>query len=302
MDDSTLPTSVDFRAKAEAENQAVHALFDRLGREMASLLDKDQVEGGGWTHTVSALRAGGLVLHHHDRDLGILVWRDKSYLKGAAGRRLKVEGRYSTEYHGWRADPITVSMDRPAPAIVWDIVRRFLPGYLATIDASIQAARRADEERQARRRFNRRLADAIPGLRAMGGYAPAREPDRTRSYWSSPVYDETSTALTGGHITLNSDGSTASIVLDDVPQELALRVLDLIHPRKVLEGIITPRQVAPTRRELSAFRVIPGTVLGGERAPVETHRAGGRTLADRVFYDGSGSETVHSEVKQSREE
>lgn len=273
MDDPTSSTAVDFRAQVEVERQAVHAQFDQLGSEVAGILNEDGVEGGGWTHTVSALYSGGIVLRHQGRDLGIQVWREKSYLKGAAGRRLKVEGCYSTEYHGWRADSITVSMDRPAPAIARDIVRRFLPGYLATVDASIQAARKAEEERQARRRFNRRLADAIPGLHAMGGYDPAREPDRTRSYWSSPEYDNTSTALAGGHITVASDGSSANITLDGVPQELALRVLALIHPRRVLEGTIAPRALPPARRALSTSRVIPGEVVGqqvgGERSLAE---------------------------------
>ncbi|WP_432158574.1 hypothetical protein [Streptomyces sp. bgisy153] len=280
MDDPTPSTAVDFRAKAEAERQATHAHFDQLGKDMASALNNDRVQGGGWTHTVSALCAGGLVLHHHGLGLGIQVWRHKTYLKGAAGRRLKVEGNYATEYHGWRADPITVSMDRPAGAIARDIVRRFLPGYLATVDASLQAARKAEEERQARRRFNRRLADAIPGLRVRGGYHPAREPDRTRSYWSSPVYDEKSTALAGGHITVASDGATANIVLDDVPQDLALRILELIHPRQVLEGTVAPRPIAPTRRELTASRVIPGAVLHEDR--VSAAHAGRRALVDRT--------------------
>ncbi|MFJ3182587.1 hypothetical protein ACIPJN_29930 [Streptomyces sp. NPDC086796] len=283
MDDPTSSTAVDFRARAEAERHAVHAQFDQLGREMAGVLNEDLVEGGGWSHTVSGLYAGGLVLHHQGRDLGIQVWRDKSYLKGAAGRRLKVEGRYSSEYHGWRADSITVSMDRPAPAIARDIVRRFLPGYLATVDASIQAARKAEEERRARRRLNRRLADMIPGLRARGGYDPAQEPDRTRSYWSSPVYDETSTALVGGHIALASDGQTANIALDAVPQELALRILALVHPRQVLEGTIAPRPIPPARRALSTSRVIRGEVVGEQRSPTGTADRWG--LVDRSSYD-----------------
>ncbi|MFK0143253.1 hypothetical protein [Streptomyces murinus] len=269
MEEPKPSTSVDIRARAEAKRRAVRAQFEQLGKDLAAALDEELVEGGGWTHEVTGLHAGGLVLHHRGRGLGLHVWRDKSYLKGAAGRRLKVEGRYSTEYIGWRADPITVSMDRPASAIARDIVRRFLPDYLATVDASNEAARRAESERQARRRFNRRLAETVPGLRGLGGGDPARELDRTWSSWSSPVYDEKSTALAGGHVTVASDGSSARIVLDDVPQELALRVLALIHPRQILEGTIAPRPVAPARRKLSTSRILPGEVVRGGYATAE---------------------------------
>ncbi|MEO3976978.1 hypothetical protein [Streptomyces sp. CAU 1734] len=283
MDDPTSSTEVVFHARAEAERHTVHAYFDQLGREMTDVLNEDLVEGGGWSHRVSGRYAGGLVLHHRARDLGIDVWRDKSYLKGPAGRRLTVEGCYSSEYCGWRASSITVSMDRPARAITRDILRRFLPGYLATVDASIQAARKAEEDRRARRRFNRRLADMIPGLRASGGYDLAREPDRTRSYWSLPVYDKTSTAVVGGHITLASNGETAGIALDEVPQELALRILALVHPQQVLEGTIALRPIPPARRALSASRVIRGEVVGEQRSPTGT--ADRWSLTNRLAVD-----------------
>ncbi|WP_217231384.1 hypothetical protein [Streptomyces anulatus] len=267
MDGPTASTVVDLHAQVDAERKAVHAQFDELGGRLADVLNEDLVEGGGWSHTVSGLRAGGIVLHNQGRHLGIKVWRDKTYLKGAAGRRLKVEGCYSSAYHGWRADSITVSMDRPAKAIARDVARRFLPGYLATVDASTQAARTAEEERRARRHFNRRLSGMAPGLRATGGYDPTQDPDRTRSYWSSPDHDETSTATVGGHIALAPDGQTAHITLNNVPQELALRILALVHPQQVLQGTIAPRPVPPARRALSTSRVIRGEVLGEQRSP-----------------------------------
>lgn len=261
MEGSSPATVDDFRAQVEAERSAVQRHFDTLGADLAKALNDAQVVEGGWTYSVSRLHSGGLTLHHQGHGLGILVWRAKSYLKGAAGRRLTVEGRYSSEYCGWRATPITVSMDRPVSAMARDVARRFLPGYLATVDASLEAARKAEEAKQARRGFNRRIAEVVPGVRAMGGYDPAQAPDRTRSYWSTPTYDEQSTALAGGRITIASDGSRAGIVLESVTQDLALRVLALVNPRRVLQGTIAPRPIAPVRLELPAVRTVVGEVV-----------------------------------------
>lgn len=247
--------------KIEDERRALHRRFDELGTRLAAALNADRIQGGGWTHEAGQACYGSVTLHHPD-GLGFNLSHHGSYRKGAAGRRLTVSGIYPADSNVRHAEAVTVSMDREPTAMARDIVRRWMPGYLAVIGQALENARQADRERAARRALNRRMEQALPGLHA--AHVNEHEaPHRHTSYWSGGRYSrEGAAAHASGSVTLTNDAQHANMKLTDVPADLALQILALLDARQALEGTISPRQVSPARCELPAPTLtIPGEVL-----------------------------------------
>ncbi|MGW1976466.1 hypothetical protein [Streptomyces sp. NPDC001889] len=244
-----------------AEVQTLHDHFDALGRALAAAFDSKGVEGEGWTHRAAFAHYGALDLLH-PCGMGIWLRHEGRTRKGAAGRRLTVGGSYPAGYGGWRAQQITVAMDRDPISMAQDIRRRLFPDYLTTWRAALEEHRKDEENRRARVTLNRRLEQTLPGFSPAGG--PSRvEPDRTRSYWSGRRYNTgVHPALAAGHATLSTDAGTVSLRLDYVPAELAVRILGMLNPDPAVEGTIVPRAVAPAVPALPpADRVIRGEVV-----------------------------------------
>ncbi|MCX5278050.1 hypothetical protein OG756_41500 (plasmid) [Streptomyces sp. NBC_01310] len=264
--------------KIEEERRALHRRFDALGTGLAAALNADRIQGGGWTHEAGQACYGSVTLHH-PHGLGFDLSHQGSYRKGAAGRRLTVRGIYPADSNVRHAEAITVSMDREPTAMARDIVRRWMPGYLAVIGQALDNARQADRERAARRALNRRMEQALPGLHA--AHVNEHEaPHRHTSYWSGGRYSRQGEAAhASGSVTLTNDAQHANMKLTDVPADLVLRILALLDARQALEGTISPRQVAPARRELPAPTLtIPGEVLtptgaADRQAPMLPHAA-----------------------------
>ncbi|WP_432159146.1 hypothetical protein [Streptomyces sp. bgisy153] len=254
----------------DARGDELHRQFDALGSALAAAFNADAVEGGGWTHEAGHACYGTVELRH-PRGLGINLVHEGGYRKGAAGRRLSVRGIYPRDSDVRSAEPITVSMDRDPTAMARDIVRRWMPAYLATIDKALEMARQAERDRAARRAMNRRMEQILPGLR--NPHVSAYEaPHRHDSWWSGGEYSpKEAPARASGKVTLSGDGSKARrIELTDVPADLVLDILALIDARQPLEGTVTPREVAPARKELPAPPplTIPGQVLPTQPAAI----------------------------------
>ena len=234
--------------------------FDALGRSLAAAFNADGVEGGGWTHEAGHAGFGSVTLRH-PRGLRLWVWHLHGNRKGAAGRRLTVEGAYPHGYDGPTPQSITVSMDREPVPMARDIVRRLLPNYLATIDHALEQARVAQRERQARIVMNRRLEQTLPALALHQDASAHQAPDRKSSYWYGGRFClSPSAARASGTVRLNDDASHMDVNLTDVPADVALQILALLDSRTVLEGTLVPRALAPAQRELP----VPAKVIAGE--------------------------------------
>ncbi len=246
--------------KIEDERRALHRRFDALGTRLAAALNADRIQGGGWTHKAGQACYGSVTLHHPD-GLGFDLSHQGGYHKGGAGRRLTVRGIYPADSNVRHAEAVTVSMDREPTAMARDIVRRWMPGYLAVIGQALESARQADRERAARRALNRRMEQALPGLHA--AHVNEHEaPHRHISYWSGGQYSrEGAAAHASGSVMLTNDAQHANMKLTDVPADLVLQILALLDARQPLEGTISPRQVAPARKEIHAP---PPLTIAGE--------------------------------------
>ncbi|MER7688751.1 hypothetical protein [Streptomyces sp. NPDC097610] len=247
----------------DAKAAELHRQFDALGSALAAALDAAAVEGGSWGHEAGHASYGTVELRH-PRGLGFTLVHEGSYRKGAAGRRLSVRGIYPRDSNVRRAEPITVSMDRDPTAMVRDIVRRWLPAYLATIDQALEMARTAECERVARRAMNRRMEQVLPGLHNPH-VSDYEAPHRDISWWSGAEWSpKEAPARASGKVRLSGDARTANLELTGVPADLVLDILALIDGRQPLEGIVSPRAVAPAREELPAS---PPLTIPGELVP-----------------------------------
>ncbi|WP_106437068.1 hypothetical protein [Streptomyces prunicolor] len=247
------------------EMQLVSDHYDALGRALVDALNYRDIQGGGWTHE-PGWNVQGSVLLRHPAGLGVSLVRMNTHRKGDAGRRLTIDGVYPSCWGGARADSITVGMDRPALRIADEIVRRFLPDYLETLVEALKQTRIAEERRQARIVMNRRLEHALPGLSAAG--SPRHpEPARSRSYWYGGEYSQGPTpVLASGNVTLRADATHMDLKLTDVPAELALKILEMLHPSRVLEGVVTGRAIEQEQAALPrAKRLILGELVDRTR-------------------------------------
>ncbi|MFB8401177.1 hypothetical protein [Streptomyces sp. NPDC055912] len=244
-----------------SELESRQAQFDGLGRALAESFNAENVEGGGWTHETERAAYGKLKLLHPS-GLGIGLWQRYAYRKGEAGKRLTVEGVFPHGYAGLRPEGITVGLHRPPALMAKDIVRRFLPGYLAKIGEALAAAADAEREEQARIAMNRRIARVLPNI-SHGPVSPHEASGRRTTYWSGGLDSLAPLpAIASGQVTLNHNAQTMDVKLSNVPAGLALQILALLDPHRVLEGTIAPREVGPARRELGpAVRTIPGEVV-----------------------------------------
>jgi hypothetical protein len=246
----------------DAKAEELHRQFDALGTALAAALNAATVEGGGWTHEAGHACYGTVALRH-PRGLGFTLVHEGRYRKGAAGRRLSVRGIYPQDSNVRKPDPITVSMDRDPTAMARDIVRRWLPDYLATIDQALEMARTAERQRAARRAMNRRMEQVLPGLRNPH-VSDYEAPHRETSWWSGAEWaSKEAPARASGEVRLSSDARTANLKLTGVPAELVLDILALLDAREPLEGTVSPRAVAPAHKELSAPPplTIPGEIV-----------------------------------------
>ncbi|WP_372412637.1 hypothetical protein [Streptomyces luteireticuli] len=261
--------------RLEQERAELHDQFDALGRAVAAAFNEGGVEGGGWVHQAGDACYGSVTLSH-PRGLGLHIWHENKHRKGGAGRRLTVKGTYPHGSSVHRADHITVSLDREPRAMARDIVRRFLPGYLATIDQAIAAAQEAERHRQARAAVNRRIEQILPRVCGIGGVKPHQDPGRTQSYWSRPgVATGQASVLASGSTTLATSACSMDLKLTDVPTEVALQILELISNGAVLEGTVLPQAIAPAQPELStAVRIIPGETMLSARLLPAAERSG----------------------------
>ncbi|XXJ62288.1 hypothetical protein ACMXN5_49755 (plasmid) [Embleya sp. MST-111070] len=244
------------------EKRALHARFDALGAAVADTFNADCVAGGGWSHTAGFY--GSLTLTQSLHGLALSVRHEKSYRKGAAGRRLLVEGAYPSGFCGYRQTSITVSMDRDARAMALDIARRFIPGYLAAIGEAKEQVRKDEHARRARVLMNRLIAQVLPGLCGLGGRPAHEDTDRTHSYWSDSRDGATARAVVG----LNRSATHVDLKLTGVPTELALRVMALFDPSPAIEGMIAPRAIESSPREFPASsQTIAGEIVAGTHTP-----------------------------------
>ncbi|WP_432041075.1 hypothetical protein [Streptomyces chartreusis] len=253
----------------DAQAGELHRQFDTLGSALAAALNTAAVEGGGWTHEAGHACYGTVRLCH-PRGLGFTLIHEGSYRKGAAGRRLSVRGTYPRDSSVRQAEPITVSMDRDPTAMIRDIVRRWLPAYLATIDQALESARTAERHRAARRAMNRRMEQVLPGLHNPH-VSDHEAPHRDTSWWSGAQWSpKAAPARASGKVRLSSDARTANLELTGVPAELVLDILALIDAREPLEGTVSPREIAPARKELPAPPplTIPGEVIPTAQAAI----------------------------------
>ncbi|MDX3066257.1 MULTISPECIES: hypothetical protein [Streptomyces] len=248
------------------EMQLVSDHYDALGRALADTLNHRDIQGGGWTHE-PGWNVHGSVLLRHPANLGVSLVRMNTHRKGDAGRRLTIDGIYPSCWGGARVTPITVGMDRPALRIADEIVRRLLPDYLETLAEALKETRIAEENRRARVVMNRRLEGVLPGLSAAG--SPRHpEPSRSRSYWYGGQYSTGPTPIAAsGNVTLRADATHMDLKLTDVPAELALKILEMLRPSPVLEGVVTGRAIEPAHAALPrAERLIPGELVDRTRS------------------------------------
>ncbi|MEV7887502.1 hypothetical protein ACWD3I_25960 [Streptomyces sp. NPDC002817] len=247
------------------EMQLVSDHYDALGRALVDTLNHRDIQGGGWTHE-PGWNVQGSVLLHHPADLGVSLVRMNTHRKGDAGRRLTIDGVYPSCWGGARVAPITVGMDRPALRIADEIVRRLLPDYLETLVKALKETRVAEEHRRARAVMNRRLEGVLPGLSGAG--SPRHpEPARSRSYWYGGQYSQGPTpVLASGTVTLRADAAHMDLKLTDVPTELGLKILEMLRPSPVIEGVITGRAIEPAQGALPrAERLITGELVDRTR-------------------------------------
>ncbi|MFI1189241.1 hypothetical protein [Streptomyces californicus] len=249
----------DAQSNAELGRQLIH--FDALGRGVAAALNARDIEGGGWTHSITAARWGNVTVQHRD-GMHFEFRHHGSYRKGKAGRRLEVRAGYPHEYSGWRAEPISVSMDRDPHAIAVDVLRRLMPSYRATLQSGLAEARRSEAERRARTEVNRLIEQIVPGAHGIGGLDPRSAPDRDTSYWpgSAHVPEGQDALPVGGRVILSPDASEVELRLRKVPSALALELLEHLRQRGVVAG--------QEHRPLPRTRVIVGELEtgGGGRA------------------------------------
>jgi hypothetical protein len=262
-------------ARITAEMQARQGFSDTLGRALAEAFNASGLEGGSWSHEANSWHYVSVDLRHPS-GMGINLRHEGSHRKGSAGRMLTVSGDYPREYCGWRAPSVRVSMDRVPADAARDIIKRFVPEYRATLCDALEAAARAERERQARIAMNRRMEGVLPGLTAAGGRPSHQSRDRDRSYWAGGRYAMGLTpALASGHATLSNDASTVDLHLTGLPADLALEVLAMINPRRVLQGTVMPREIAHTAPALPAAP----TVLPGELVADPVAEAAAKCLA-----------------------
>ncbi|MFD4526637.1 hypothetical protein ACFWP7_22430 [Streptomyces sp. NPDC058470] len=243
----------DARRDARLAQTLTH--FDALGRGVAASLNARGVEGGGWSHTITPAYWGNVTVGHRDGMHFAFLHHGRTR-KGAAGRRLRVETGYPHGYSGWRAEPITVSMDRDPDAIAADVLRRLMPAYQDTLRDALEAAGRRQAERRARAELNELIEQLVPGIHGIGGLDPRSAPDRDTSFWSGPDHvPEGQVALpVAGRVTLKHDASEVEVKLTNVPPALALDLLDYLRRH----GVVACRPHA-----LSS----PARVIAGELAP-----------------------------------
>ncbi|GGU39256.1 hypothetical protein [Streptomyces violascens] len=224
----------DSRSRPELAQMLTH--FDALGRGVATALNARDVEGG-WTHTIHPAYWGNVTVGHRDGMSFALQHHSRSR-KGSAGRRLRVEAGYPHGYCGWRAEPITVSMDRAPDAIAADVLRRLMPAYRDTIRDALADARQREAERQARSALNERIEQLVPGLHGIGGLRPSNAPSRDTSYWPGSAYvpDGQAALPVGGRVILSRDASEVELRLTHVAPALALELLDYLRRRGVVTG------------------------------------------------------------------
>ncbi|MFJ1662279.1 hypothetical protein [Streptomyces anthocyanicus] len=259
----------DAQSDAELGRQLTH--FDAIGRGVAAALNSRDIEGGGWTHSMTPARWGNVTVQHRD-GMHIEFKHLGSYRKGKAGRRLEVKAGYPHGYSGWRAEPITVSMDRDPHAIAVDVLRRLMPSYRATLQSGLDEARRSEAERRARMEVNRLIEQIVPGVHGIGGLDPRSAPDRDTSYWpgSAHVPEGQDALPVGGRVILSPDASEVELRLRKVPPALALELIEHLRRRGVVAG--------QEHRPLARTRVIVGELETG-RGGQDASAAGGR--ADR---------------------
>ncbi|MER0477152.1 hypothetical protein ABR737_02060 [Streptomyces sp. Edi2] len=260
----------DARSKAELARTLTH--FDALGRGVAAAFNARGVEGGGWTHTMTPAHWGNVTVGHRDGMHFSFRHHGRSR-KGAAGRRLTVETGYPHGYSGWRADPITVSMDRDPDAIAGDVLRRLMPAYQDTLREALEAAGRREAARRARAGLNELIEQLVPGLHGIGGLDPRSAPDRDTSFWSGRDHvPEGQVALpVDGRVTLNHDASEVEVKLTHVPPALALHLLDYLRrcgviagrvhavgPARVIAGELEPREPLHERAQPEARLLLTG--------------------------------------------
>ncbi|MFI7087721.1 hypothetical protein ACIBUR_29505 [Streptomyces anulatus] len=258
----------DAQSNAELAQTLTH--FEALGRGVATALNSRDIEGGGWTHTITPAHWGNVRVQHRDGMHFDFTHHGRSR-KGAGGRRLEVETGYPHGYSGWRAVPITVSMDRDPDAIAVDILRRLMPAYRETLQTGLEAARRSEAERRARIEVNRLIEQVVPGIRGIGGLEPPSAPDRDTSYWPGRTHmpDGLDALPVGGKVTLSPDASEVELRLTHVPPALALELLN--HLRR--HGVVAGRVHGP----VPLPRVIVGEVERGGTED-EASRRGRRPL------------------------
>ncbi|WP_331750838.1 hypothetical protein OG215_36535 (plasmid) [Streptomyces globisporus] len=256
----------DAQSDAELAQQLAH--FDALGRGVADALNSRDIEGGGWTHSITPARWGNVRVEHRD-GMHFEFKHHGSYRKGVAGRRLEVKTGYPYGYSGWRAEPITVSMDRDPHAIAIDVLRRLMPSYRATLESGLDEARRSEAQRRARIEVNRLIEQVVPGVHGIGGLDPRSAPDRDTSYWpgSAHVPEGQDALPVGGRVILSPDASEVELRLRKVPPALALELLEYLRQRNVVAG--------QEHRPLPRTRVIVGELeVGG--GGQDASAAGGR--------------------------
>ncbi|KFG71466.1 hypothetical protein [Streptomyces mutabilis] len=269
----------DARSRDELAGMLVH--FDVLGRGVAAAFNARDIEGGGWTHTIQPAYWGNVTVGHRD-GMRFSFRHDGRSRKGAAGRRLQVETGYPHGYCGWRAEPITVSMDRAPAAIAADVLRRLMPAYKDTLLEGLAEAHRSEAQRRARAELNGLIEQIVPGIHGVGGARPGDVPDRNTSFWSGRDHvPEGQVALpVGGRVTLNRDASEVEVTFSHVPPALALELLDYLRRR----GVVAGQAVALGR----APRVIAGELepRGSTKGTIEP--GGDLLLAGTRRVDGEG--------------
>ncbi|WP_127452984.1 hypothetical protein [Streptomyces sp. B29(2018)] len=255
----------DVRNRDELAGMLTH--FDALGRAVAAAFNTRDIEGGGWTHTIMPAYWGNVTVRHRD-GMHFSFRHDGRTRKGAAGRRLTVETGYPHGYSGWRAEPITVSMDRAPDAIAADVLRRLMPAYKDTLREGLAEAHRSETRRRARIGLNRLIEKIVPGIHGIGGARPSDRPDRDTSFWSGPDHvPESQVALpVGGRVTLSRDASEVEVRFCHVPPALALELLDYMRRRGVMAGQAVALGSAPRiiAGEVEARRPADGTPQPGD--------------------------------------
>ncbi|TLQ39234.1 hypothetical protein [Streptomyces marianii] len=277
----------DFLREAQRNDELARTLthFDALGRGIAEALNTRDVEGGGWTHTMLPAYWGNVTVRHRDGMHFVFMHHGRSR-KGPAGRRLRVETGYPHGYCGWRAEPITVSMDRAPDAIAADVLRRLMPAYKDTLREALADAHRSEAHRQARIGLNGLIEQLVPGIHGVGGVRPCDAPDRKTSFWSGRDHvPEGQYALpVGGSVTLDHDASEVEITLSHVPPALALDLLGHLRRYGVVSGQRVPvgqapRVIAGELEPRDAVEALPPADGHARRRAL--HRAQGRVFPSR---------------------